>query len=923
QQQPEMLKSRRERSAVLRWKGSLEWALKTLAFMPRAAEVLEQETQPEHPEPPTKEIVSTRSDFASVENLTVSGYYLVAAMDTCSRSTETDEEQPTSSMVAVLDAKQIYEQKVDTPRKNVISLERFVVPLSPGMELIDSYTMSSTDENLPKRSPILGMNGADAATLLPTSAAKHGGNDPGLCITLPDGTVATLSCFRDAKMGTNLGINRDLHQVLLPYPAIGSGVLTMDGPVDLKKRNALACCLRGGTCYLVPTDKDACRGPITAIPYPHDISSDRNQIYVQSFAAGNLRIGNGDTLMPVLIYAWPGGMVDIFACRLENITSNSQNASSPNPRKALGQRIREDLPLFSENHKHDLNHVDEAAPLPDKDLLVYMTELKNLMKLLRTNIVAVDSADAASVWEKRNNVHKRKQQKSRKPKKRSKQSKSLTGGAQGRNGEGELAETSTKGPPRDPCAGSEPTALAAVEKTQNYLKRKRFHNFTKDVMAHQYLAYRRLDRLYHRATLELPSRSDADESDNVGRKSLPKFAIVSISGDIFLTEQVQRVIGVFLALANGVVDTDFVECVFDETYPHLVPTPPSPPMGLISAEAHYMNTEGKIKSILSPRVSDLYESGFGRKNTLIRVKKWQEAVYNHISKVWEQDGRESASGRLCAERRWTENVLLPWAETARVHLNEYRVWKKSRTAASNAEDHVGDGDLARGTEVSSIPSVGIVDPKAPKAFEEVLGHLRYVDASGDWPSTTPKRQLVMVSTQDGDDNTAGQQADSLAIALSKAKMNLTERSSAYAFAEGQGGASGSFSVGYMPGTSNQPKANSMFPKLVKAAFDLERALYPDREPSSTIAINRNAQFRPHTDSGAGAGQSTSLIVGLGTYSGGELMVEGEKHDIRYKAIEFNGWKERHWTMPFKGERYSLVWFTPKGCEGMRGIDLDL
>ena len=82
-----------------------------------------------------------------------------------------------------------------------------------------------------------------------------------------------------------------------------------------------------------------------------------------------------------------------------------------------------------------------------------------------------------------------------------------------------------------------------------------------------------------------------------------------------------------------------------------------------------------------------------------------------------------------------------------------------------------------------------------------------------------------------------------------------------------------------------------------------------------------AQFRPHTDNGAGAGQSTSLIVGLGNYAGGELMVEGVKKNIRYNPIEFNGWKERHWTLPFHGERYSLVWFTPKGCEGKRGIDL--
>lgn len=42
---------------------------------------------------------------------------------------------------------------------------------------------------------------------------------------------------------------------------------------------------------------------------------------------------------------------------------------------------------------------------------------------------------------------------------------------------------------------------------------------------------------------------------------------------------------------------------------------------------------------------------------------------------------------------------------------------------------------------------------------------------------------------------------------------------------------------------------------------------------------------------------------------------------RYKPLEFNGWTERHWTLPFQGERYSLVWFTPKGCEGVEGIDL--
>jgi len=98
------------------------------------------------------------------------------------------------------------------------------------------------------------------------------------------------------------------------------------------------------------------------------------------------------------------------------------------------------------------------------------------------------------------------------------------------------------------------------------------------------------------------------------------------------------------------------------------------------------------------------------------------------------------------------------------------------------------------------------------------------------------------------------------------------------------------------------------------------ALFPARPLSSTIAVNRNAQFKPHRDSGAGAGQGISAIVGLGDYTGGELCVETldlervEVHDIRYSPLLFHGWRQKHWTLPFQGERFSIVWFTPQGCE---------
>jgi hypothetical protein len=101
-------------------------------------------------------------------------------------------------------------------------------------------------------------------------------------------------------------------------------------------------------------------------------------------------------------------------------------------------------------------------------------------------------------------------------------------------------------------------------------------------------------------------------------------------------------------------------------------------------------------------------------------------------------------------------------------------------------------------------------------------------------------------------------------------------------------------------------------ELLRACFLLEKLIAPHRPPSSTIAVNRHAQFRPHRDSGAGNGQCKSLIVGLGDYAGGELVAENIAHDIRYAPLEFDGWNERHWTLPFVGERYSLVWFTPFG-----------
>ena len=593
----------------------------------------------------------------------------------------------------------------------------------------------------------------------------------------------------------------------------------------------------------------------------------------------------------------------------------------PSPNTTTLRQFLDSFPSFAtttnnsnrqeDDEAHDGNGSSSSAnqQRPDEATLSYLYALKKKMQLFTTHIVQLDMNDQAAVMEKEFHNKKRKRQKRQRNDKKPNNKNTNASNKDNNNNNSERDKKDDDGVP--------------VKSGCNVLRRKRFHNFTPRVMAHEFLAFRRLDRFHHRCTVRIRGHP---------------FMGLSLTGDLFLNGQVRRVVGLWVALVRGLIDDEqaMVECVFDEAYPHLVPAPPAPALGLYATDASYMQWEGKCKAILSPRPTNRYDCGFNNPTVLNATATWEQEYRETIANAWMQEGRDNKDDdgdSLVSVQQWIQQDLEPWAKHANEQVREYRAWKAERdktTATTKAADQQHqqqqqhDNTFASSSstpEPALLASLDSVDATVPALFERVLHYLREADSSGLWPTTTPKRQLVMVSTPNGS-SSGGGGTTSLSMAHMQAKSNKVERSSAYAYAEGHGGASGSFSVGAMPGDKCiQPKANELFPHLMKAAFELEIALCPHREPSSTIAINRNAQFRPHTDSGAGAGQSTSLIVGLGHYAGGELVVEGERKDIRYKAIEFNGWKQRHWTMPFRGERFSLVWFTPKGCEGVRGIDL--
>ena len=76
-------------------------------------------------------------------------------------------------------------------------------------------------------------------------------------------------------------------------------------------------------------------------------------------------------------------------------------------------------------------------------------------------------------------------------------------------------------------------------------------------------------------------------------------------------------------------------------------------------------------------------------------------------------------------------------------------------------------------------------------------------------------------------------------------------------------------------------------------------------PFQSICINKDTISQPHYDKN---NKGTSCIVALGNFTGGELVVEHKVVDIHNKPFHFDGSKHLHWSLPFEGTRYSLIYF---------------
>ncbi len=146
---------------------------------------------------------------------------------------------------------------------------------------------------------------------------------------------------------------------------------------------------------------------------------------------------------------------------------------------------------------------------------------------------------------------------------------------------------------------------------------------------------------------------------------------------------------------------------------------------------------------------------------------------------------------------------------------------------------------------------------------------------------------------------------------------------------------GLYAQGVLRGVTRRTREN---PWLVRLLTALATRAHPDFS-FTTVQINMNYATLPHVDRN---NIGRSAIIAFGTYEGGDLWVADESGDIplkldadvtsgqrpRYKAGAtylgktwdlhetwhfFNG-SALHYTTPFTGLRFSLVYFTPKSFE---------
>ena len=105
------------------------------------------------------------------------------------------------------------------------------------------------------------------------------------------------------------------------------------------------------------------------------------------------------------------------------------------------------------------------------------------------------------------------------------------------------------------------------------------------------------------------------------------------------------------------------------------------------------------------------------------------------------------------------------------------------------------------------------------------------------------------------------------------------------------------------------KVRDMYPEL-ELIFKEFSLLYFRNFKYSQVQINKNYLCPPHKDS---SNVGESILLTLGDFTGGNTQVQIENdviidYNSHHNIVKFNGSKYLHWTEPFVGNRYAVVFF---------------
>eukprot|EP00978_Attheya_sp_CCMP212_P039786 scaffold210454_cov45-Attheya_sp.AAC.1 len=358
--------------------------------------------------------------------------------------------------------------------------------------------------------------------------------------------------------------------------------------------------------------------------------------------------------------------------------------------------------------------------------------------------------------------------------------------------------------------------------------------------------WRVLDRARIHHLMKVPHKNEA-------------VAVLEFRGDAFIPQQVRRLVGTALAVNRGWLP----ENVFDlaTSADTVMNTVLAPAGRLYLNRIRFHTDEGGIDML--------------KCNTQLDLTRNSPSAWLRNQLLSNKDVRDNIM-----EEAWLKEVESDSAPHIILQMNK-------ATGYSFTSDNFVDDALDL--------------PAPPKQYLQVLGLLREIVKTRTWPDTSTARSKIIL--KHGDDQ-GGEVVQEKFGSFTIANPNVLKN-----------------------GVFDLPIGNRHFPDLVEAVFELELMIASqivkranidgstelqeiDRGSSSHCAVNFNAQFTPHVDSGRGLGQSLSMIIGLGDYNGGEIIVEGAPYPIRYQPLEFDGWRLRHWTNQYEGERFSLVFFTP-------------